>query len=606
MKKILLAILTILVICVGFVLIAPKLVTIEAVRRSITREVAGWSGRALTYDGTPTVAFTPYPTVTFEKVQIGSGTGSQPLVVMESLQAELSLVSLLVGHVRPSLLELENPVFHFAVDAKGTPNWTLPRSLRGGSELGRLIVHAGTVHYAASGKPEIVLSGVNADINWPDPAATASLKGSATWQDETIDFNGSIGTPLDFVAGNPTALRFAIASTPLRASFNGTVRNLVQPEAEGKLSVTTPSIRRLASFFDVPMGEGSTLGSASIESQASLALNTLTFSDAKISVDGNEGEGVLSLGFNKGRPAIQGTLAFESLDLSAYAEALASAVAAARAAPDQPFPVSALNEGDVDLRVSASQVLLGSARLGRTAASATIRDERLTLSVGEAQLYGGRLSASLSASLQDETASTSLQGRVDGLPVRAALSDLFGIGHIDGTGSGTVNLSAHGTSWNGLMASLSGSGRATIADGSFDGVNIGALSQKITADGTISGNLLGGSTKFTQADGDFTIDADQVTASSIVVKGGGYTIELSGEAPLQSPTLSARGDLVIERSTGATSTAINVPFIVGGSWDHPTLVPDFSGLSRRSGSRIPGPAEGPVRTFARSFLPTLR
>ncbi|BCP51842.1 cell envelope biogenesis protein AsmA [Kaistia sp. 32K] len=592
MKKILLAILTILVICVGFVLIAPKLVTIEAVRRSITREVAGWSGKTLTFEGTPTVSFRPYPVVTFQKVRIGSGQDAQPLVVMDSLRAELGLLPLFIGHVRPSALELEKPVFRFAVDAKGTPNWTLPRSLLGESELGRLIIRAGTIHYVAADRPEVVLSRVNADLNWPDPSTTASVKGSATWQEETFDFNGSVGAPLDLVAGNRSTLRFAVASTPLRASFNGTVRNLIQPEGEGQLTVTTPSIRRLAGLFDMPMEEGSTLGSASIESQASLALNTLTFADAKISVDGNDGEGVLSIGFAKARPAVQGTLAFESLDLSAYAEALASAVSAARAAPDQPFPVSALNEGDVDLRVSASQVLLGSARLGRTAASATIRDDRLTLSVGEAQLYGGRLSASLSASLKDEAASTSLQGRVDGLPVRAALSDLFGISHIDGTGSGTVNLSAHGTSWNGLMASLSGGGRATISDGTFDGVNIGALSQKITADGIISGNLLGGSTKFTQADGTFTVDADRVTASSIVVKGSGYTIDLSGEAPLQVPTISARGDLAIERSTGAASTSINVPFVIGGSWDHPTLVPDFSGIARRSGSSdslVPSP-----------------
>jgi len=606
MKKILLAILAILVICVGFVLVAPKLVTIEAVRRSITREVAGWSGRALTFDGTPTVAFTPYPTVTFEKVRIGSNNNAQPLVEMDRLQAELSLMSLLVGHVRPSALVLEKPVFRFAVNDRGVANWTLPRALKGDSELGRLIVHSGTLHYVAGDQPEVILASVNADINWPDPGATASVKGSAIWQGENFDFNGSIGTPLDLVAGKTTTLRFAIGSTPLRASFNGAVRNLAQPEGEGQLSLTTPSIRRLAGFFDMPMGEGSTLGSASIESQANLAAGILTFADAKISVDGNEGEGVLSLDLAGNRPSIQGTLAFESLDLSAYAEALASAVAAARAAPDQPFAISALNEGDVDLRVSASQVLLGNARLGRTAASATIRDDRLTLSIGEAQLYGGRLSASLSATLKDEAASTSLQGRVDGLPVRAALTDLFGIGQIDGTGSGTVNLSAHGTTWNGLMASLSGSGQAKITEGTFDGINIGALSQQITADGTISGNLLGGSTKFTEADGSFQISSDEVTASSVVVKGSGYAIELTGAAPLQAPAISARGTLAIDRDTATTSTTITVPFIIGGSWAHPTLVPDFSGLSRRSERAPQRPADGPIRSLAHSLLPILR
>ena len=605
MKKILFALAAILIFCGAFVLLAPKLVTIEAVRRSLTREVAGWSGRALTYEGTPTVSFSPYPTVTFAKVRISSDKDRQPLAEMDSLSAELSFLPLLIGRVRPSTLDLDHPVFRFMVDEKGVPNWSLPRSLRGDSELGRLVIRSGTFHFVSGDQKDIVLSGVDGTLDWPDPSAVASLKGSATWHGESFDFNGSIGTPLDLVNGKPTALRFAIASTPLRASFTGTVSNLSQPEGEGELSVTTPSIRRLAGIFAMPMGEGSTLGSASIESHANLAARTLTFSNAKISVDGNESEGALSMDFSRGRPAVQGTLAFESLDLSAYAEALASMVTAARATPDLPFPLGALDSNDLDLRVSAAQVLLGSARLGRTAASATIRDERFNLSIGEAQLYGGRLSASLSASLQDDAASASLQGRIDGLPVRAALSDLFGISQIDGTGSGTVSLSAHGTNWNGLMASLSGSGKATIADGSFDGVNIAALSQKITADGTMSGNLLGGSTKFTQADGTFTISADQVAAPSILVKGLGYEITLSGEAPLQGTSLSARGDLTIDRSTGTTSTPIRVPFVIGGNWEHPTLVPDFSGLSRR-GEADPQPAVGPIRQFARSILTPLR
>jgi AsmA protein len=87
------------------------------------------------------------------------------------------------------------------------------------------------------------------------------------------------------------------------------------------------------------------------------------------------------------------------------------------------------------------------------------------------------------------------------------------------------------------------------------------------------------------------------------VTGTGYTITLSGEAPLQATSLSARGELTIDRATGATSTPIRVPFIVGGNWEHPTLVPDFSGLSRRSDS---APSIGPVRRMAHTLLPAIR
>src|ERR1700760_3997700 len=53
------------------------------------------------------------------------------------------------------------------------------------------------------------------------------------------------------------------------------------------------------------------------------------------------------------------------------------------------FDLNAMSATDLDMRLSAARVTIGSSKLGRTAFGANLRGGALALSVGEAQVYGG-------------------------------------------------------------------------------------------------------------------------------------------------------------------------------------------------------------------------
>ena len=89
--------------------------------------------------------------------------------------------------------------------------------------LGRLKVDNGTILYddlVSDTREE--MTAVDLDINWPSASAPVGGRGTLHWRGETIEFTGLLATPLELIRGGRSTARFAIASTPLRASFSGT------------------------------------------------------------------------------------------------------------------------------------------------------------------------------------------------------------------------------------------------------------------------------------------------------------------------------------------------------------------------------------------------
>ncbi len=557
-----------------FVLLAPRLVSIEVVRRSMSREIAGWSGRSLTFEGTPEVAFTPYLTVTFPKARIGSARDETTLVEMDQLRAQVPILPLIFrGRIEPSSFTFTRPHFRFAFDAAGVPNWDMPKGLDTTAPLRQLIVTDGSIDYADGAGSLVTVDQINAVLDLPDPEEAASLQGRARWQGKTADFYVAIDSPAALIDGRPANARVVLESEPLRGAFTGTLRQLGGPTANGQLSLSTPSLSGLAALFAVPTERLPRFGAAAISATADLARGTLTLGDAALTLDGNQGVGAVSLGLAGARPQVQATLAFDTLDITAYAAAARAILAASRIAPDAPLGWPKLDRFNADLRLSADQLRLGGETAGRMAASLALRDGRLDVAIGDLQVYGGRLSASLSAEMPGEAPSASLQARLDALPLKAALSDLAGISALDGLASGTLSLQGRGASWNALVGSLAGRGSVAITDGTIEGIRLDVLTGSAAPPASLQARLFNGSTRFASARGDVTIAARTVSAPAITVTGNGYRLDMAAEAEIGTPEIRARGEASIG---GQRVPPLLVPFTIGGTWSRPVLTPDFT------------------------------
>src|SRR5690606_16885464 len=91
---------------------------------------------------------------------------------------------------------------------------------------------------------------------------------------------------------------------------------------------------------------------------------------------------------------------------------------------------------DLDVRFSASRVIVRKTELSRVAATATMRNGALAVSVGEAQFHGGALRGqALLGRNANGDAHVKLEGNVTNFDLGPGISALTGVQRLEGKGN---------------------------------------------------------------------------------------------------------------------------------------------------------------------------
>lgn len=603
MKRLVILVLIVVGLIGGAIAAAPFIAATDLAKRRIATQIEGWTGRPVTFSGEPKVKLFPFLSLTVEDARIGdvSVTSGEPLVAMDELTSKLRLLPFLFGRVDVAEFQFVRPHLRLEVDAAGKNNWALRQgpvvSEAAGerafdavdvpgqiakTKLGRFKIVDGRITYnnAQNGLNEN-FNQVSAMLSWPEIAEPISGSGEMEWRGELVEFNGSIDDPLRLIASDKSAIRFAIASRPARASFTGTANNLADLQLDGDATVSTPSVRRVARWFGAEMEEGSILGAGLIEGKLNWIGPSFSFSDARVELDGNNAEGSLSIDLADQRPRIQGTLALENLDLTAYAEALQASIAVIGPWPVVPIKLPFLDIADADMRLSANQVLLGSARAGTSAASLSINDGQLAVSVSEAEFHGGILKANSHLEIENGTASVTASISLEDAEAGDVLAELAGKSFLNGNAKATLDASGRGATWGTLINDLAGTANLEISDGALIGIELGefaglsggfGIADSATGTGTLPFELLAGS---------LTFAGGVVESEDLLAKGETYAIDLSGKVSLIDAGIEAIGVLAADKADAETEERKEIPFVIGGSWVTPYVLPDYEHLIRR-------------------------
>jgi AsmA protein len=592
MKRLLIAVVAVLAVVGGIVAAIPALLSTPIVKQRFADQIADWTGRKVTFRGDPSVAAFPYLRLSVSDVTIGDRTGDKPFISMDRLSADMKILPLLLGQIEINEFRLTKPSIHFRQEAQKDANWNLrqvPRDKRRPGpktllRLSRLVLYDGTITYddETTGQHEEVTA-ATLDLSWPGPSDPLVGVGTFTWRGETVEFNGSVNDPIALNEGKISGARFAIASTPIRASFNGNVNRFADLQVEGETTVSTPSLRRLIGWLGAPMDQGSTLGSASISGTVNWRSPSASMAGAHIELDGNVAEGTVSVGLDKGRPLIRGTLAADKLDLSPYLEAFHAELntspwgAAAIRMP-------ALAAADVDLRLSTDQVILGPARIGSVAIAAGVDKGKLSVDIGNAQIYSGTLAATMTGEMQGDVFAGGVEAKMTGVPAGAMLTDLAGIKSIDGTGAATIKLASSGESWGEFAHKLAGTGKVSLADGTLAGFDLSRIAAVLGRD-AVAGSGGNGSTAISSATATMKIAEGAISTDDLHAEGPNFRIDLSGQASMLDASVNGRGTLTLGKAGDSGTAVTALPFELGGTWDEPELLPDLG--------RILTPAEPP-------------
>lgn len=573
----------------------------NAVRLSVEKQIRAATGLDLMVNGDVRVSIFPGSAITLRQVGLkgaasrGSGITDEALTV-EELTANLRLIPLLMRRYEIADVSLQNPRINVKRGADGRSNWsaiieTLARTIKPGVDspvsFSEIRIKDGVLAYQneARGIAETV-NGIDLSLAWPSISRSFAATGQFNWRGEPVDGSLSIADFIAALSGERSGIKVRIASTPLKFAFDGAIANRTSLLMEGTVSADSPSLRNALRWAgQAPPGSGG-LGRFALRARTNVVGESIALTNVNLELDGNTAEGVITYS-NNDRQTVQATLAADALDFTPYIDTLRLVAGSARDWNRQLFDLSGLSATDLDMRLSAAKVTIGTSKLGRTALGANLRSATLALSIGEAQIYGGILKGSFGVTRADTEADVKAQFQFTDVDLASCVQELFGVNKLTGRGNLNFALEARGASPFTLAQSLDGTATLTGHDGAISGFNVEQLLKRLERRPLSgAGNFRSGSTPFDSLNIAIRFNDGVATAEDARIEGPTTRVLLTGTASVPAREYDLKGVASLIAATDAPP-AFQLPFVVQGPWDDPLVFPDSDSLIRRSPASAP-------------------
>lgn len=419
-------------------------------------------------------------------------------------------------------------------------------------------------------------------------------KGQIEYRGEPMAIDVAFTRPADNAPNVPVRTRAAVKSGLFAGAFDGQLKiaDGAQITAENA-ELSIDNLRAFAAWLGASWPAGSGLETFKAKGLLTLGERTMAFEHAEFALDGNIATGALAVKLGRERPSIEGTLAFASFDTAPYATppsrpyalALASGWISAIRIPGLESP-SFLRDMDADIRLSAGNVMSGSDRLGRAAASLSVKNGTLYGEIAELELdQGGRGEGQFTVDANGAEQRYTLHADLQDIDLATVVAPRLGPAAIDGAGDIRLDLNATGASESEIIRSMSGKLSLQMSEGGRLGLDVDALPDAAGAATPVEGwGAVGaGTTTVGELTASFTADSGVLTADTIQATTDGRTITGSGTVDIDKSAL----DLVL--SLAPTSDAAKpLPagaalgrFKIHGPWSDPTIT--RAGFGRAAG-----------------------
>ncbi|GAB5506958.1 MAG: AsmA family protein [Rhizobiaceae bacterium] len=425
----------------------------------------------------------------------------------------------------------------------------------GGSTIDLGLTATGELDDPYAAKADIFLTASN-----DEPGAVYALYGIPALP---FGFAGALGTELEIagVLKDGAAATFRAAGDGITATFEGTVSADAARFAvngDGKLDAEDLEPYLMTAGVTLPgMGLGVP---ASLSANLDLADGVLIASGLSGTVGGNALNGDINATVRDGLPHFTGALNMEALDLGLVVAAVLGEASMDMEAggvwPRIPFEPAARPPFTAELELNASSLTLNGIEKARNAKlSGRLNREGARLTRASADYFGGTIGGLVELSNNGGTGLLSGQIRIADAP----LSELVPGDGIKGTADLSASLTANGKSIEGMMASLSGSGTATVRELEIPGFAPDALSGILTvADeaGTeidtertaafAPAMIQGGTFAAEASEFAITIAGGVLRAPPVVLSRPEASLTVEARADLGSGTVGASGELIYD------------------------------------------------------------
>lgn len=440
-----------------------------------------------------------------------------------------------------------------------------------------LTLRQGTLHIITADGTAETIGDIQAELTGRRKGQVAA-RGSFTIRGQRLAFDGTVAAAADKATPPRWQMKVALKGDLLEATFDGHLNVAEDLQLAGQVELATPSLRRVARWFGLPVPTADGLNAVAVKGQTNWARQTFAVEDAKVVVDGNEAVGALVLNLAGERPLVGATLAFHALDLTPYMEAARSQSflfdrqSATWSLFDLSFPL--IRHVDADLRISAPKVALKGFGLGHGAATVAVRSGKLLADIAELDLYGGKASAQITANANEIVPRYTLRGKVDGFDAGAAGAALFGAPVLAGRTTLAVDVEGMGQTPTEVLRRLSGKATLAMPEGGRIAIDVKALRTAAKANGPAGWGLLAkGQTNLELVEARGVVRNGVLLTEMVQARSGTMGLAASGRVDLAERTLdlhvAMKSGVPTDRPLKPSDMAGAEAVTMRGAWHEP-------------------------------------
>ncbi len=616
MRRLLGILILLVIVVIGILLAAPNFIPMDVYKSQIAQAAERSTGRALTINGDLKIALFPRLQIELNDVAFANREGGDPseMATMDRLSIRLAVMPLLRREVVIESFVLERPQIILDVDSRGRGNWefdiaTTPADGDASAEaeggdfalnevsLGDVRLVDGDVRFRdhRSGA-DYHMQDIDLTVSLPTLQGPLGLDGQLTYNGERLNLDTTVADPRAFLDGTQTATTLALRSGVIRLAFGGTAAmtnsGALPVRAGGDTALNVPSVRRLAAWTGSPIESPGGFGPLEINGRADASGDTINFSNATLLFDDMSGTGNLTVNLGRSRPRINGSLELNKVDVRPYVSGETSSAPRRRGNASsewstEPINLAALRAFDMDLNVTADEVLTSSIQMGRSVLDVTLRNGVLTAVIQEMALYDGGGTAHLEVDARQDVAIIRQRATISLVQALPLFTDLANFSALEGLGNVTMDLTTRGRSQRDFISALNGTGEIRFRDGALKGINLAQLVRSVggaafgieTARGPQQ-------TDFAELGGTFQIRDGIVSNVDMRLLNPLLRVTGAGTTNLINRTVEYRVDPQAVwdlEGQGAQRdvTGLTVPVLISGTWDNLQFGPDVGALGQQ-------------------------
>jgi AsmA protein len=477
----------------------------------------------------------------------------------------------------------------------------------GAMQFKRLTVRGGTLRIWRQQGADETLSGVSAQFE-SRPGKSLTAIGSANLRGEELTFNISF-PKLNVKPGTPLPLVFSLKGKSIIAQVDGRLQLGDRPQLTSETSqVSIANLRHAAHWLGAHWPAGAGLREFTVKGPLDWSNGTVSFENATVSLDGNTGQGGISLALGaENRPTVTGTLAFEAFHLDPYLKAAPQDKSALAQVGDWLSVLrtegtaspSLIREVDADLRISAASIRIADRALGRCAASVSIKDSKLRADLAEIELdQGGIGEGQFGVDMTAFKPVYSARATMKNLDVSEVLGPHLGPAAISGYGQVALDLSGEGHTGDAVVASLNGTVSLEMPEGGNIGLDLEGLTKAASdpahkpADTNAWRPFLQQQTQIDSLVARFAVTGGVVAAQAVSAERGDQSVIAAGAVDLDNRALDITVSIARASPDGSSANKSDLAaiFRVQGPWRAPDVsVEPIPGRSPAPGETAPWP-----------------